>query len=178
MKHLNTYITEYIIKKKLDKPIDSEDHCIYFPETKEELISNIKELFDKGKTDLNSIDTSKITDMTHLFESFNNIENVNFDVSKWDVSNVESMLGLFFNCKKFDCDLSKWDVSNVEKMSDIFSGCKKFKGKGLENWDISNVKGMNYMFDGCTSLKNKPSWYIRNETFKYIHNRIHYQEKA
>ena len=63
MKHLNTYITEYIIKKKLDKPIDSEDHCIYFPETKEELISNIKELFDKGKTDLNCIDTSKITDM-------------------------------------------------------------------------------------------------------------------
>ena len=60
MKQLNQYITEYIIKKKLDKPIDSEDHCIYFPETKEELISNIKELFDKGKTDLNSIDTSKI----------------------------------------------------------------------------------------------------------------------
>ena len=26
MKHLNQYITEYIIKKKLDKPIDSEDH--------------------------------------------------------------------------------------------------------------------------------------------------------
>ena len=159
MKHLNTYITEYIIKKKLDKPIDSEDHCIYFPETKEELISNIKELFDKGKTDLNSIDTSKITDMTHLFESFNNIENVNFDVSKWDVSNVESMLGLFFNCKKFDCDLSNWDVSNVNKTSYMFYDCRNFNCN-LSKWDVSNVKDMSYMFHGCDNLKNKPSWWL------------------
>ena len=46
MKHLNTYITEYIIKKKLDKPIDSEDHYKYFPKTREELIENIKELIN------------------------------------------------------------------------------------------------------------------------------------
>ena len=38
MKHLNTYITEYIIKKKLDTPIDSEYK--YYPQTKEELIEN------------------------------------------------------------------------------------------------------------------------------------------
>ena len=42
MKHLNTYITEYIIKKKLDKPIDSEDHYDYYPETKEELLKALK----------------------------------------------------------------------------------------------------------------------------------------
>ena len=38
MKQLNTYITEYIIKKKLDKFIDSEDHYKYLPRTKSELI--------------------------------------------------------------------------------------------------------------------------------------------
>ena len=48
MKHLNTYITEYIVKKKLDKPIDSEDHYTYFPKTKEELIENINELVKKN----------------------------------------------------------------------------------------------------------------------------------
>ena len=42
MKHLNTYITEYIIKKKLDKPINSEDQYDYYPKTKEELLNNIK----------------------------------------------------------------------------------------------------------------------------------------
>ena len=44
MKHLTQFITEYIVKKKLDKPIDSEDHYEYFPETKDELIYNIKNL--------------------------------------------------------------------------------------------------------------------------------------
>ena len=32
MKHLNQYITEYIVKKKLDKAIDSEHK--YYPQTK------------------------------------------------------------------------------------------------------------------------------------------------
>ena len=43
MKQINQYINEYIIKKKLDKPINSEDHYDYFPETKQELIKNIEE---------------------------------------------------------------------------------------------------------------------------------------
>ena len=53
MKHLNTYITEYIIKKKLDKPIDSENYYKYYPKTKEELIENIKECFSNDDYDLN-----------------------------------------------------------------------------------------------------------------------------
>ena len=52
MKHLNTYITEYIIKKKLDKPIDSEDHYEYFPKTKDDLIENLNELIAKDKYDI------------------------------------------------------------------------------------------------------------------------------
>ena len=68
MKHLNQFITEYIIKKKLDKPIDSEDHYDYFPESKEELTENIEELVNKGIYDFNCINTSKITDMSTLFK--------------------------------------------------------------------------------------------------------------
>ena len=132
MKHLNQFITEYIVKKKLDKPIDSEDHYDYYPKSKEELIKNIKELLNNKIYDFNCIDTSEITDMSYLFDDIN--INRNFDVSKWD-------------------------ISNVTNMSHIFYGCKKFEGKGLENWDVSNVINMRDMFDGCTSLKNKPSWY-------------------
>ena len=181
MKQINQYITEYIIKKKLDKPINSEDNYKYFPETKQELIDNVKELFNKGETNLNCIDTSKITDMSRSFESY---ENINFDISKWNVSNVKDMSYMFFGCKLFDCDLSGWSVYNVENMCVMFGGCHNFEGKGLENWDVSNVidmrsmfencenlncnlsnwnvsnvKDMNYTFDDCTSLKNKPSWY-------------------
>ena len=186
MKHLNTYITEYIIKKKLDKPINSEDHYEYYPKTKMQLLDNIEELFDRGETDLNCIDTSEIKDMSHLFDSyFNKMPDIkfNFDISGWDVSNVTNMQDMFFSCKNFDCDLSKWNVSKVKNMHSMFENCENLNCN-LSNWDVRNVKDMNYMFykckkfncnlykwdvskvkdmnytfDDCTSLKNKPSWY-------------------
>ena len=184
MKKINQFITEYIIKKKLDKPIDSEDHSEYFPKTKEELIENIKECFDNKRYNLNCINTSKITDMSYIFKLIPESHDINFDVSGWDVSNVEYMQHMFYECIKFNCDLSDWNVSNVKNMGDMFCNCLDFEGNGLENWDVSNVKdmhymffectnfncdlskwnvnnvtNMNYIFDGCKSLKNTPSWY-------------------
>nr|WP_290992115.1 BspA family leucine-rich repeat surface protein [Fibrobacter sp.] len=36
----------------------------------------------------------------------------NGDISRWDVSNVENMFGLFSH-SRFNGDISKWDVSKV-----------------------------------------------------------------
>ena len=183
MKNINQFITEYIIKKKLDKAIDSEDHYDYYPETKEELIENIKECFNNEDYNLNCINTSKITDMSNLFK-YIDLYNINFDVSKWDVSNVENtsfmftgfvkfdcdlsnwdvskvknMNYMFYNCENFDCDLSKWDVSNVLNMICMFGNCKNFKGIGLDNWNVNKVKHMQNMLNGCKSIIKKPKWY-------------------
>ena len=67
MKQINQFINEYIVKKKLDKPINSEDHYEYYPEIKQELIKNIQELLNKNIHNFNCIDTSAITDMSKLF---------------------------------------------------------------------------------------------------------------
>ena len=158
MKQLNQFITEYIIKKKLDKPIDSEDHCEYFPDTKEELIENIKECFNDKRYNLNCIDTSKITDMSYVFKLITEAHNVNFDISDWDVSNVEYMQHMFFECTNFDCDLSNWNISKVENISHMFYDCIKFDCD-LSNWDVNNVTNMRWMFYNCNSFKNIPSWY-------------------
>ena len=160
MKHINQFITEYIIKKKLDKPIDSEYK--YHPQTKEELIENIKELLYKKENDLNCIDTSAITDMSFLFLNINVIID-NIDLSNWDVSNVTTMEGLFNNCKKFNCDLSKWDVSNVKDMSYMFYNCGNFDCD-LSNWDVSKVTNMYTMFEGCSKFKGKglENWNVSN----------------
>ena len=139
MKHLNTYITEYIVKKKLDKPINSEDHFDYFPETKQELIKNIEECLNSKNYNLNCIDTSKITDMSYLFKNITlpNNEQIYFD--KWNVSNVKDMSYMFANCYYINPDLSSWNVSNVEYMTRMFENCSAFEGKGLENWNVSKV---------------------------------------
>ena len=134
MKHLNQFITEYIIKKKLDKPIDSEHNYKYFPKTKQELAENIEELLNRDIYDFNCIDTSEITDMSNLFKFCKDYINTkNFDVSEWNVSNVKNMKEMFLICRNFNCDLSSWDISKV------------YRRVGT--------------FHNCTSLKNKPIWY-------------------
>ena len=148
MKHLNTYITEYIINKKLDNPIDSSGYK-YHPNNKEKLISTIKLLLSENKTNFNCIDTSEITDMSNLFNGVKDTDKLNFDVSNWDVSKVKNKSNMFHGRYKFDCDLSNWDVSNVEDMSTMFYNCESFKGKGLENWDVSKVENMSNMFHWC-----------------------------
>ena len=166
MKQINQFINEYIVKKKLDKFVDSEDHYEYFPETKEELIKVIQMLLDKGETDLNCIDTSKITDMSELFY---NKEDINIDVSKWNVSNVEDMNRMFYNCGDFNCDLSNWDVSKVENMERMFHYCEKFNCD-LSNWNVSKVKNMSYMFCNCYNFNSDLSnWKINKcEDFNRI----------
>ena len=163
MKQLNQFINEYIINKKLDKPIDSEDHYEYYPETKKELIKNIVEVFNSGKTNLNCIDTSKITDMSNLFDSNNYNKSLdNIDISKWNVSNVKYMQFMFDGYEKFNCDLSNWDVSKVENMKGIFSWCIKFNCD-LSKWDVSNVTNMDFMFDNCNKFDcDLSKWDVSN----------------
>ena len=91
------------------------------PKTKEQLKQLINYAFKHDIYDLNFIDTSKITDMSWLFENVKH----NFDISSWDVSNVTDMSHMFQFCYDLDCDLSSWDVSSVTNMRDMFDECDK-----------------------------------------------------
>ena len=170
MKNLNQFITEYIIKKKLDKPIDSEHNYDYYPKTEKELRKNIQELLDANIYDLNCIDTSKITDMASLFNSDNYNKTLdNIDISKWDVSKVKHMSGMFAGYENFNCDLSNWNVSNVTNMAFMFYNCRNFNCN-LSNWDVSNVINMKYMFENCKKFNcNLSKWDVSNVTnMKYM----------
>ena len=91
------------------------------PKTRKELIDIIKSAIQSSggfnyNVDLNFIDTSKINNMSYLFED----SQFNGDISKWDVSNVTDMLGMFHN-SEFNGDISKWDVSKVKSTSIMFT---------------------------------------------------------
>ena len=132
MKNLNQYITEYIIKKKLDKPIDSKTPILYTPSTINDLKDIIIELLKDGKTDLNCIDVSNIKSMQYLFSEIN---------YKFEIT---------------DIDMYEWDVSNVNSMDFMFYACRKFKNNNLKIWNTEKLKHTFNMFHGCPPVKNKP----------------------
>ena len=163
MKHIKNYINE-----KLHVTSNSFYTCQ--PTTKEELRGIIiQRIEDDGpECNLNDIDVSKITNMSHLFSANptwrgNEIfKDFNGDISLWNVSNVTDMWCMFNKCEKFNCDISNWDVSNVKDMMSMFHECKKFNGY-LSNWNVSNVENMYCMFEGCKQFNcDLSKWDVSN----------------
>ena len=186
MKSINQYIQEKLfVKRKTYK---------YFPKTKEELKDIIKKLVDEQSMEdvinLNSIDTSKITDMSDLFEYMKGL--LKIDISNWnvskvkrmdymfrgcenlkeiigiedlDVSQVENMQGMFDECESFNQNISNWNVSQVENMASMFIECKSFN-QPLNDWDVSNVEDMSWLFSECKNFNQDISnWDVSKVTY-------------
>jgi len=62
---------------------------------------------------------------------FSNTNKIN--ISKWDVSNVTNMSGIFSNMATFNEDITGWDVSKVDNMTNMFNGATNFS-QNISNW--------------------------------------------
>ena len=152
------------------KSINNKTHALYrfFPKTKEELVEIIKaEVERKGwNCSLNHINVSQITDMSYIFAGANiysdyesyDLEEFNGDISRWDVSNVENMKGMFqrSNYTGNNGDLSNWNVSKVEDMCATFAE-SQYIGE-LAKWNVSNVTNMNSMFYNTMFIGDISKW--------------------
>ncbi len=116
------------------------------PETKAQLLTLISEQVGKdSRANLNSIDTSKISDMSSLFVKY---PTFNGNISKWNVSNVVNMSSMFEGVTSFNGDISDWKVSKVTDMSSMFKQATAFNGN-VSQWDVSAVVNMSSTFQGA-----------------------------
>jgi surface protein len=66
----------------------------------------------------------------------------------------------FMNCYELEAiDVSRFDMSNVTSVQGIFTGCTSLKSLDVSDWDISNVTNMNNF---CYLCKNLESLKINN----------------
>lgn len=56
------------------------------------------------------------------------------------------------NISENEIDVSKIDISNLDTLNDLFSGLDVEKIIGLEHWDVSKIKNFSYMFANCKYL--------------------------
>ena len=185
----NDNVEKEVVKKdkiqnvSVDKyvQIDKDKDGKYYPKNKEEL----KKLCEDENVNLGTINTSKITDMSVIFNDsnrsdFSGIEtwdtshvkdmsymfyhahSFNHPIGDWNISNVESMHSMFVGVKLFNQPIGKWDVSNVKTMSFMFQDAESFN-QDISKWNVSKVTDMSYMFSGAKSF-NQPigKWDVSN----------------
>ena len=108
--------------------------------------------------DLETLDTSKVTDMSNMFYYDTKLESL--DLSNFNTSKVTSMGSMFSGCKSLKTlDLSDFDTKNVVNMSHMFGAAEMnymafTEIKGLDTFDTSKVTDMSGMFYYCGNLKS------------------------
>ena len=103
-------------------------------------------LFYLTTLDVSNWDTSNVTNMSNMFYYANSLKNL--DVSKWDTRNVTDMNGMFVNTSSLtSLDVSKWDTSKVTDMSYMFYNASGLTNLDVSNWDTGKVTDMSRMFD-------------------------------
>ena len=65
----------------------------------------------------------------------------NQDISKWDTSNVNTMLNMFYGASAFNQDISQWKTSKVTGMAGTFRNASSFN-QDISQWDTSAVTDM------------------------------------
>ena len=151
--------------------LNTNSSMMFFSGESEQKIKNILEL------DLSNFDTSKVANMSHMFNGMRNLTTLN--LSNFNTSNVTDMGGMFFsmtnltafNLSNFDTskvtdmgsmfygvsslttlDLSNFDTSQVTIMGGMFFNMANLTTLNLSNFDTSNVTDMRSMFNGMTNL--------------------------
>ncbi|MDM1009524.1 BspA family leucine-rich repeat surface protein [Clostridium perfringens] len=97
--------------------------------------------------DLSSWDTSKVTDMSFMFNQTMELESIN--ASGWDTSNVTNMNFMFGNnCRLEWVDASGWDTSKVTNMDNMFRAGFGEVTQFLIVTKDQKLKNYNYLNDG------------------------------
>ena len=125
--------------------LNTNSSMMFFSGESEQKIKNILEL------DLSNFDTSKVANMSHMFNGMRNLTTLN--LSNFNTSNVTNMGGMFFNMTNLTAfNFSNFDTSKVTDMGSMFYGMSSLTTLDLFNFNTSQVMIMGGMFFNMANL--------------------------
>ncbi len=111
---------------------------------------------------INATDAPDLSNVTSLLGMFYGASSLNQNINSWDVSHVNSMYAMFSGASAFNQPLDLWDVSQVSAMSYMFSGASSFD-QDISGWDVGNATTMENMFSYATAFdQNIGNWDVSN----------------
>lgn len=125
-------------------PLTDKSKHIYHPQNRDELVQLLRDENIK----LDSIDTSKITDMSFLFANMFDYWCDEFAPHMQTCKNTAGK-------RKDFSGIEAWDVSNATDMDSMFYHAKSFK-QNLDSWKVNKNANINYMFYNSSLESNPP----------------------
>ena len=120
-------------------------------------ITNMCYMFEASgikKVDFFSVNTSRVTNMRHMFSNCTDLVEVN--LCSLDTSNVTNMNNMFSYCIKLkEIDLFSFNTEKVQDMSFMFYEWFLLREVNTSSFNAKNVKDFSCMFKGCPYLKIK-----------------------
>ncbi|NAY91503.1 BspA family leucine-rich repeat surface protein [Muricauda sp. JGD-17] len=109
-------------------------------------------------------DTPDLSNVESMAGMFGDCGLFNGDIGDWDTSNVINMASMFSYAASFNQDIGGWNTESVEHMSGMFYLAESFN-QDIGDWDTSKVTSMNLMFYLAESFNQDiSSWDTSNVT--------------
>ena len=127
------------------------------------------------KLDLNSVDTSNVTNMSGTFAG---LALTNLDVSHLNTSNVTTMLSMFADSQNIESlDVSMFDTSKVTDMSLMFNHMASLTKLNVSGLNTSNVTDMGGLFSDLYNIETIDistwnTYSLVNTSFEYDNDEI------
>lgn len=107
--------------------------------------------------ELSNFDTSNAEDMSYMFarNDMKNMENVDpIDFSRFNTSKAKNMERMFYNSFLPSLDIRNFDTSNVENMKQMFDGLKNVRNLDLSGWNVKKVNNIQGIFHRLDKLQS------------------------
>jgi surface protein len=100
---------------------------------------------------LSHLNTSQVTNMSHMFEG---CQGTRFNVEDFDTHNVTDMSAMFKDCKQLTTlDVTGFNTSSVANMQEMFARCEQLSAINVTGFKTFNVENMQDMFADCHAVE-------------------------